>query len=163
MSDDEIEPDDEIDHECTSEVVCPWCGFEQKDIFEYEGIYEDDKPIRVDCQRCERPFESVCSVSHSFSTERVDVQAELAAKQAKQAQIAARVAKARRFPPGSRVRVRDSDRYAAWLRGRVGTVANREISGNGLVLIDLDRVEGAGCFPTTKGIDPDDVVAMEEP
>ncbi len=133
-----------IDHEYTNNMVCPYCGHEQTDIYEYKGAYEDDNPIRVDCQECEKEFESSCYVSYSFTTSTVDKEAEAREKAKREAErerrLAERYAACVLFTPGTVIRVKDTDHYAKWMRGRTGVVANKELEHyNPFVSVILDE------------------------
>ena len=54
----------EIDHECTDELVCAYCGREHRDSWEYHADSGD-----ADCEMCERTFhyERIVDVSYSTS------------------------------------------------------------------------------------------------
>ena len=41
---------EEIEHEYTDEIVCPWCGYEYGDSWEWDN---DDS---LDCWECDKPF-----------------------------------------------------------------------------------------------------------
>ncbi len=146
-----------IDHKYTDDMVCPYCGCKQSDIWEIKGAYDEDT-LRVECQECERPFDSYCLTSHSFTTSTVDVEAERLKKEAdaklEAARVAERYAACQAFPPGIAVRVREDSRYADFLCGRVGVVSNRELcKHNPVVHVDLEArgdrnpYPGFACFP----------------
>jgi len=48
-------PPKEIDHEYTSEVVCPWCGAEDSDSWEY-GNDSEQNHGSYDCYECRKIF-----------------------------------------------------------------------------------------------------------
>ena len=49
----------------TDEIVCPWCGYEQSDSWEYPD--SDDKCM---CGDCERTFEMYREIEVSYTTSR---------------------------------------------------------------------------------------------
>ena len=55
----------EIDHEYTEYVVCPHCGYEDSDTWDYEGG-------KYYCNACNNPFWVVVNVSVTYSTEKVE-------------------------------------------------------------------------------------------
>lgn len=65
VPDDSIERESarEIDHEFTDEIVCPHCGHEHGDSWEWRG---DDG--EADCDDCGKPFEWSRNVSVCYST-----------------------------------------------------------------------------------------------
>jgi len=133
-----------IDHMYTDEMVCPYCGCKQTDIYEIKGAYEEDE-IRVDCQECEREFASCCLVSYSFTTYEVDKEAEAREeaerKAAQEARHAAARAEAAKWLPGTRVRIREDAEYADWIRSRSGVISNEELCPYGFVSVTLDKTE----------------------
>ncbi len=146
-----------IQHEYMDTMICPYCATEQSDLWELKGAYEEDT-LRVECQECEREFDSYCLTSHSFTTSTVDVEAERLEKEADAKREAARVAEryagCQAFPPGTAVRVREDSRYANFLRGREGVISNRELcKHNPFVHVDLEPrgelnpYDGFACFP----------------
>ena len=56
----------EIDHEFADEVVCPYCGYQFRDSWEF-AEYEDDIP----CYECEKHFSIESHISRSFSTRKL--------------------------------------------------------------------------------------------
>ncbi len=56
-----------IDHECTDEVVCPWCGYEHQDSWELSA---DD--AEWECDECGKPFNYSRYVSVTYSTSKVE-------------------------------------------------------------------------------------------
>ena len=52
------------DTDYTDEVVCPYCGYEHQDSYEYEDG-------EIDCQRCDNKFNLTKEVSVSYTTEKV--------------------------------------------------------------------------------------------
>lgn len=51
------------DHTYTDEIICPHCGYEHSDSWEYEG---NDGVI--ECGNCEKPFSYCRDVSVTYST-----------------------------------------------------------------------------------------------
>lgn len=136
-----------IDHHFTDNMVCPYCGCEQTDIYEIEGAYTEDS-IRVECQECEKEFSSYCHITYSFCTETVDKEAEAREAAARKAEDEARREqmreKARQWPPGTPIKVRDDAPYAEFLTGRLGVVSNKELCYHGFVNVTLDPIEPGG-------------------
>lgn len=56
---------EEIEHECTDEIVCPYCGREQSDSWEYH--LNDGDEIDIECD-CGKTFFATANVSISYST-----------------------------------------------------------------------------------------------
>ena len=58
---------EEIDHEYTNEIVCPWCGYEFSDSWEWSD-YEED----VECHKCGKLFyyERILTVEYKTTRER---------------------------------------------------------------------------------------------
>ena len=59
---------EEIEHEFTVNVVCPWCGHRERDSWDRhmnDGDCEED-----DCSACLKPFMVSCIVSIEYSTEK---------------------------------------------------------------------------------------------
>ncbi|ETA67402.1 hypothetical protein V7O61_08330 [Methanolobus sp. WCC1] len=52
-----------IDHEGTRNLVCPWCGYEDLDSWEYHHNSGDDM-----CKNCGKPFGYERDVSVSYTT-----------------------------------------------------------------------------------------------
>ncbi len=149
-----------IDHKYIDDMVCPYCGTKQTDLWELKGAYDEDT-LRVECQECEKPFDSYCLTSHSFTTSEVDIEAErlneLAEKHREAAELAKRYAACQAFVPGTPIRVREDSRYADFLRGREGVVSNRELSKhNPFVHVDLEARGDRNPYPGFACI-PDDL------
>ena len=53
----------DIDHEFTDSIVCPWCGYVDDSSWEYR---EDSG--EVDCPECGKPFHFEREVSVSYTT-----------------------------------------------------------------------------------------------
>ncbi len=146
-----------IDHRYTDDMVCPYCGTKQSGLWELKGAYDEDT-LRVECEECEREFDSYCYTSHSFTTSEVDIEAEKRKLELERRVVeeerAKRYAACQAFVPGTPIRVREDSRYADFLCGREGVVSNRELSKhNPFVHVDLksrgDRnpYPGFACFP----------------
>jgi hypothetical protein len=56
----------EIDHEITDNIVCPWCGEEIRDSWEYSSDFDD-----IECGECERKFQYSRTITVYYSTEKV--------------------------------------------------------------------------------------------
>lgn len=41
----------EIDHNCTDEIVCPYCGYEHSNSWEYNS-----DSSKIDCEECGKEF-----------------------------------------------------------------------------------------------------------
>lgn len=59
----------DIDHEYTDEVVCPHCGHQHRDSYEFFGSGEEYSE-GVQCHRCERLFDASMQIKVSYSTRR---------------------------------------------------------------------------------------------
>lgn len=59
---------EEIDHELTDEIVCPFCGGEFSDSWEIMSDCEDLGLI--ECGECEKSFYATRNISISYSTEK---------------------------------------------------------------------------------------------
>lgn len=55
-----------IDHEYTDEIVCPHCGYEHSDSFEYS---EDGDTT---CNDCGKPFHYARDISVTYSTDKLE-------------------------------------------------------------------------------------------
>lgn len=55
----------EIDHELTDEIVCPYCGHEFSDSYEFEG---EDKII---CYECNKEFGCMSHIRINYSTKKI--------------------------------------------------------------------------------------------
>jgi hypothetical protein len=56
---------DEINHEYTEEIVCPWCGYEFSDSWEWSDYDDNEK-----CPKCNKSFSYERIVSCEYSTKR---------------------------------------------------------------------------------------------
>lgn len=146
----------EIDTDFNDAPVCPYCGTEQTDIFEIHGVFSEDD-TRIDCQECGKQFSSICSVSYSFSTYEVDLEAEAREKAERAAERKRwedeRKAACSAFLPGTRVRLKLDVPFAEHMKGRTGTVANRELGT--FVYVNLDPAENGRWRSYTSHFDPE--------
>lgn len=58
----------EFDTDFTDEVVCPWCGYEHGDSWEFS----DEQ--RYDCDECKRPFHLSRDIEVTYSTSRIEAE-----------------------------------------------------------------------------------------
>ena len=58
----------EIDHECTNEIVCPYCGNEFSDSWEYSS--SDEQIGLIECGECEKSFYANRNITITYSTEK---------------------------------------------------------------------------------------------
>lgn len=58
---------EDIDHEYTDEVVCPYCGYEFSDSWEFK----QDSYKSLDCDECGEEFSMEREVTVSYSTEKL--------------------------------------------------------------------------------------------
>ena len=149
----------DIDHEYTDNVVCPYCGHEQEPHeFENGDVFTEDE-VRLECPDCEKEFASCCNISYSFSTHEVDVEAEkhARAEQLREAQERRdkHRAAAAAWLPGTRVRVRADTHYIDFIRGREGVVPNKELNSHGQVNVTLDATPEHKAYNTV--FDPKDL------
>lgn len=59
---------DEIDHENTKEIVCPYCGHEFEDSWEYDEAGSGE----AECDSCEKTFTYEVHIRTKYSTRKVD-------------------------------------------------------------------------------------------
>jgi len=57
----------EIDHECTYEIVCPYCGYEFSDSWEYADDNQDEH-----CGKCGKYFEYTRDVDVTYTSKQKD-------------------------------------------------------------------------------------------
>ena len=60
-----------IDHEFTDEIVCPWCGHETGDSFEFQNDYGEET-----CYECDKEFTYTRYISVEYSTEKKEAASE---------------------------------------------------------------------------------------
>lgn len=63
---------DQIDHDYTDEIVCPWCGFGYSDWWEIGDGRGDGCIINFDCEECGKPFEMWRNVSVTYTTRKLE-------------------------------------------------------------------------------------------
>lgn len=118
----------DIDHEHTDHIVCPYCGCKQTDLFDIDGAYEEDE-TRIDCQKCDQEFSSVCSIIYSFTTYTVDLEAEerqrVEDKARRDKQLAERLVECQKFTPGTRVRIKADFLHMRYLTGLKGPLIGK--------------------------------------
>lgn len=56
----------EFDHEDMELIVCPWCGFQYQDSWEFPDNDE------TDCDECEKPFKHRRIIDITYDTEKVE-------------------------------------------------------------------------------------------
>ena len=65
-----VHPDDEIDHDNTNNLVCPYCGYEDRDSWE---VCPNDEDLDVcECGSCGKEFRAWRNISITYSTEKLD-------------------------------------------------------------------------------------------
>lgn len=64
----------DIDHEYTNEIVCPHCGYEYGDSWEY--LESDGDTREMECDECGEKFEAVLHLTVEYSTEKIESAAE---------------------------------------------------------------------------------------
>lgn len=57
--------DEEIEHEYTDEIVCPYCGYKFEDSYEFEL---DTRKSNLNCDECGEEFFAYEEVSYSYLT-----------------------------------------------------------------------------------------------
>lgn len=57
----------EIDHEYTNEVVCPYCGYKDRDSWELS-----DNDGETYCGRCDKEFAYTRNISISYCTSKIE-------------------------------------------------------------------------------------------
>ena len=60
----------EIKHKYTKEIVCPYCGYEFSDSWDYSSDLEDIGLI--DCENCDKSFYANRIVTINYSTEKAN-------------------------------------------------------------------------------------------
>ena len=55
---------EDIDHEYTDEIVCPWCGYKYSDSWEFSDDGEEE------CPECEKNFSYNINTRVTYNTER---------------------------------------------------------------------------------------------
>ena len=59
------------EHECTDEIVCPYCGCEFSESYEFGDGFDEDLGI-IECWECEESFYASRSTIVSYSTEELE-------------------------------------------------------------------------------------------
>jgi hypothetical protein len=59
---------EEIDHDYTDEVVCPYCGYEFRDSWE---MANDGGEQEIDCYGCEKSFLLYTNMEITYSTAKI--------------------------------------------------------------------------------------------
>jgi DNA-directed RNA polymerase subunit RPC12/RpoP len=57
---------EDIDHEYTDTIVCPYCGYKHEDVFEFSDDGE------TDCYKCGKEFSFTRIVTVEYSTEKIE-------------------------------------------------------------------------------------------
>ena len=60
---------DYIDHNRTDEIVCPWCGYQFSESYEFDG---DSGDIECGNEGCEKPFFYEREMEPFYSTVKLD-------------------------------------------------------------------------------------------
>lgn len=60
----------EIDHENTANIVCPYCGYEDMDSWEFKG--DSDEELEHECDRCGETFLATRFISVSYYTRKTE-------------------------------------------------------------------------------------------
>lgn len=66
----EKEEIEQFDHEYTHEIVCPYCGYEDWDSWEFGG--GDGEQSEEDCGRCEKTFLTKRNISINYTTYKIE-------------------------------------------------------------------------------------------
>ncbi len=61
--------EEDIDHEYTSDLVCPYCGNKESDSWEYRE--SDGFTGEIECGRCEKHYKYETHVDVTFSTKKI--------------------------------------------------------------------------------------------
>jgi nitrite reductase/ring-hydroxylating ferredoxin subunit len=62
--------DQEIDTFSRDTIICPWCGHEFRDPWEFD--MNDGDCMDMECYECDAKFTVLCSIDISYTTERVE-------------------------------------------------------------------------------------------
>ncbi len=146
-----------IDHEFTDNIVCPFCGHS------WEWDLEGGDEFEEECGKCRKELRVTLDHSVSFTTSKFDRAAEEAERQKRNDEHRVRVDADKlacaKFPPGTRVQVTQK-KYTSQYRGRLGTVANKELST--FVYVDLDArlVDGRRLRAHRQSFPPEELEAI---
>lgn len=121
----------DIDCDYTDNVVCPYCGHEHE--HDLHEMFGREDTIRTECDECGKQFEVSRDFSVSYSSSKIDHEAEARVEAEAKQLREARVDACRRFPPGTPIRV-----TAGVHEGREGFVENREAS----IYVSIVTAEG---------------------
>ncbi len=58
----------EIDHECTTNIVCPYCGKEEYDLWELTRTMSDGDESKTFCNTCGEEFSFEISVDVTYTS-----------------------------------------------------------------------------------------------
>jgi hypothetical protein len=61
----------EVEHDYTDEIVCPYCGYEFSESYEFGDGFDEDLDI-IDCGECEESFYASRSIMVNYSTEKLE-------------------------------------------------------------------------------------------
>lgn len=56
----------EFDHDYTDEIVCPYCGHEHGDSYEY--FSRNDESTNIECDECGKHFRATMQMTTDYST-----------------------------------------------------------------------------------------------
>lgn len=62
--------EEHIHHEWTDEIVCPYCGHELSDSFDY-GLEPNVTYVHIDCPKCEKEFCCGAEADIKYTTEKM--------------------------------------------------------------------------------------------
>ena len=57
-------------HECSDEIICPYCGYEFNDSWEIDPGEEDIGEL--DCGNCDKKFYASRNISIDYSTQKIN-------------------------------------------------------------------------------------------
>lgn len=60
---------EEYETDYTDTPICPWCGHNHYDAFEW--FMENGEYLEKNCDSCKKPIEVSCSIDVSYCTEKV--------------------------------------------------------------------------------------------
>ena len=69
MSEPKLDIDEEIDHEYTRDIVCPYCGHKIEDSCDY--IDANGQYYEIGCPGCEETFLAMGEIKIDYSTEKL--------------------------------------------------------------------------------------------
>jgi hypothetical protein len=59
-----------IVHNYTSEIVCPWCGYEYSNSEEHVAT-EQDNEEKIFCEKCDKEFRAQVTISVEYCTNKI--------------------------------------------------------------------------------------------